>query len=450
MKQYLRNKYFICSLILTGYVLMLNVLTPYVADDFVYKYSFRDGTRITSVLQIFPSLYQHYMDNIGRIVPHFFAQLFLMGPKWIFNIANTLMFVLLVALIVRLAGAGKKFSAILYFLVPILIWQFVPGFGQVFLWEDGSFNYLWSYTFAVVYLIPYVRLLLGQKEGWFTAEADEKTGWKIALCIYTFFFGNYSESVSFSVIFISFLMLLLVSIMKKQWKCYLFYVLPVICGALGYLMILISPGEATHMDSKSVGDVIGSLIRIMESFYTSQKTLLVLWAVLMVAAVYCKADRRRIALAVFLFLISLCSVALLAFGTYLEDRAMAAGSVFLIFSVVTLLQALRPNGEERVGVFPAECVVLCIGMYFIAGSLLNLWNGSYDIYETNRRNSAREAYIIELANAGVTELTVPQIEAATIYCAKYGLADIYAADKDGDWLNKAIAKYYGLENIYGE
>jgi hypothetical protein len=450
MKQYLRNKYFLCSLILTSYVLILNVLTPYVADDFVYMFSLRDGKRITSFFQIFPSLYENYLSNNGRIVPHFFAQFFLMGPKWIFNIANTVMFVVLIALMIRLAGVGKKFSAILYFLVPILIWQFMPGFGQVFLWEDGSFNYAWSYTFAVIYLIPYVRLLLGQKEGWFSDKADEKIGWKIAFCIYTFFFGNYSESVSFSAIFISFLMLLFVCLMEKQWKRFSFYVAPVICGALGYLLILVSPGETTHVDSKSVGDVLGSLIRIMETFYANQKTLLVLWAVLMVAAVYCKVDRRRIALAVSLFLISFCSVSLLAFGTYLEDRAMAAGSVFLIFSVVTLLQALRPSGEERVGVYAAECVVLCLGMYFIAGSLLNLWNGSYDIYETNRRNLEREAYIIEQANAGVTELTVSQIEPATTYCAKYGLADIYKADQEGAWLNRAIAKYYGLENIYGE
>jgi hypothetical protein len=441
---------FLCLILLTGYVLMLNVFTPYVADDFVYMFSFRDGTRITSVFQIFPSLYQHYMNDIGRIVPHFFAQLFLMGPKWIFNIANTVMLVALVAFMLRLTGEGKKFSAILWFLAPVLFWQFVPNFGQVFLWEDGSFNYLWSFTFAVIYLIPYVRILLGQEEGWFSHKTDGKHGWKIALCIYTFFFGNYSESVSFSVIFVSFLILLTVCFKEKQWKSYAFYVAPVICGALGYLLILASPGESTHMAAKGIGEILGSLIRIFETFYADQKTLLVLWAVLMVAAVYCRADRRSIALAAFLFLISMCSVALLAFGTYQEDRAMAAGSVFLIFSIVALLQALRPCSTDRGCVVPAECAVLCLSMYFIAGSLLNLWNGSYDIFETNRRNAAREAYIMEQAEAGATELTVPQIEPATTYCAKYGLADIYEADKEENWLNKAIASYYGLDMIYGQ
>jgi hypothetical protein len=430
---------------------MLNVLTPYAADDFVYMFSFQNGTRITSVFQIFPSLYQHYMNDIGRIVPHFFAQLFLMAPKWIFNLVNTVMFVALVAFMLRITGRKKKFSAILWFLVPVLFWQFVPNFGQVFLWEDGAFNYLWSFTFAAIYLNPYERILLGRQEGWFSDKTDGKIGWKIAFCAYTFFFGNYSESVSFSVIFVSFLMLLTVCFKEKKWKSYAYYVTPVISGAFGYLLILASPGETTHMESKSMGDVLSSLIRIMENFYADQKILLLLWAVLMVAVVYCRADWRRITFAVFLFLISLCSVALLAFGTYLEGRSMAAGSVFLIFSIAVLMQSLRlwsMDNEWTHGA--AECVVLCIGIYFIAGSMLNLWNGSYDIFDTNRRNAERETYIIEQAAAGATELTVAQIEPATTYCAKYGLADIYSEDQEGDWLNKAIASYYGLDMIYGK
>ncbi len=438
--------------VLAIYVLMLNIMTPYVADDFQYMFSFKDGERISSFFQIFPSLYQHYMNDIGRIVPHFFAQLFLMGPKWIFNIANTLMFVVLVYLMIWMTDATKRFSAILWFTVPVLFWQFVPSFGQIFLWEDGSFNYLWSYAFGVIYLIPYMRLLLGKEEGWFKEASDgRKTkafGWKIALCIYTFFFGNYSESVSFSVIFVSFLMLITVMVWEKQWKKYAFYVAPVVCGALGYLLILASPGEATHMNFKGVGEILKSIINIYETFYANQKMLLVLWAVLMVIAVYYKADKRRIALAVFLLTISLCTVLLLGFGSYFEARSMAAGSVFLIFSILSLMQTIRMAGSQDKRL--TECLAYCIGIYFIAGSLLNIWNGSYDIYETNRRNADREAYIIEQVELGATELTVQQIEPATTYCAKYGLADIFREDQEANWLNKAIASYYGLDMIYGE
>lgn len=443
------RKAWICVGSLAIYVLMLNIMSPYVADDFQYMFSFKDGERITTIFQIFPSLYQHYIDNIGRIVPHFFAQLFLMGPKWIFNIVNTCLFVMLVYLMIWMTNGTREFSAILWFAVPILFWQFVPRFGQVFLWEDGSFNYLWSYVFGVIYLIPYIRLLLGTGNGWFRIESSEKSNvWKIAFCMYTFLFGNYSESVSFSTIFVSFLMLVTVMWWEKRWKMYVFYIAPIVCGALGYLIILFSPGEASHMNFKGVAEVLKAIVNIYENFYASQKTLLVLWAVLVVIAIYYKADKRRVMLSVFLFVISLCTVLLLGFGSYFEIRSLAAGSVFLTFSIVNLMQTIRmlQSGNRNA----LECMVYGIGIYFIMGSLLNVWNGSYDIYETNRRNEAREAYIMEQVEAGVTELTVPQIEAATIYSVKYGLADIFKEEQNANWLNKAMASYYGLDMIYGE
>ena len=451
-KKQLTGKYIFCVAGLALYILVLNFLTPYVADDFEYMFSFQNGERITSIIQIFPSLFQHYVNTNGRTVPHFFAQLFLMGPKWIFNVVNTIMFVALVYLMLQMTSTSRKFSAILWFLVPVLIWQFAPVFGQVFLWEDGAFNYLWSYTFSLIYLLPYVRILLGKEEGWFRDEkrsgAKKSVGWKVALCIYTFFFGNYSESVSFSVIFVSFLILVTVTVKEKQWKKYSFYLIPIICGAIGYLFILASPGEVSHMASRSVGELLKNMIQICETFYTSQKMLLILWAVLMVVAVYCKADKRRIALASFSLLISLCTVLMLGFGSYFEKRTMAAGSVYLIFSVMSLLQLLKET-EFHNGL-QTECMAYCIGIYFIVGSLFNIWNGSYDIYETNRRNTVRENYIMEQVELGEKELTVAQIEPATTYCAKYGVADIFSKEQDADWLNKAIANYYGLDMIYGE
>lgn len=446
---WLKNKkQIICIAILFVYVLMLNFLTPYVADDFQYMFSFKTGERITSLWQIFPSLYYHYLNDIGRIVPHFLAQVFLMGPKWIFNLVNAVCFVLLIYIMITSTSMTKNFSAILWFMVPILFWQFVPCFGQVFLWEDGCFNYLWSFTFAAVYLIPYLRLFLKREQGWLCRVQKNERVWKICFCIFTFFYGNYSENVSFSTIFVSFIMLLFVMIEEKSVRKYSFYIIPVFCGALGYLIMLFSPGEATHMGSKGLGSTIKAMIDVFEKFYAGQKTLLILWAVLMVIAIYCRISQKCVILSALFLLISVINVLLIGFGSYYAERSLAAGTVFLIWAIVVLMQALR-QGRVINGV-PTECIVYVVGIYFIAGSLLNIWNGSYDIYETNRRNSEREAYIMEQVENGVKELTVAQIEPATTYCAKYGVADIFTKEQNATWLNKAIAEYYGLEMIYGE
>ncbi len=235
---------------------------------------------------------------------------------------------------------------------------------------------------------------------------------------------------------------------KRKIKEYLCFVYPVICGAIGYLFMLFSPGEASHIGSRGLSEVLKSMIGICEKFYGTQQKLIVIWAVLMVISIYYRIPKKRVILSVLMICISVINVLLVSLGSYLPERALAAGVVFLVWAIVVLLQSLRGINETKPSV--TECTALCIGIYMIAGSLLSLWDGTYDIYETNRRNSAREAYILEQAASGASELTVSQIEPATTYCAKYGLADIFTKEQDAIWLNKAIAEYYGLDMIYGE
>lgn len=436
------KKKMICVVGLVAFILMLNFLTPFVADDFQYMYSFADGQRIHNFFQIFPSLMNHYFNEIGRIVPHFFVQFFLILPKWVFNLANTICFLLLVWLFQTILFPKCRFSAIMWFLTPVLLWQFVPCFGQIFLWEDGSMNYLWSYLFGALFLLPYLELFVLEK----VVLNNRKR--MVLFSLFALLFGNYSENVSFSTIFISAILLLCVMVRNKSFRDYFGYVVPIVCGAIGYIFILLSPGEASHVGRNSIGIIIKNMISLVEKFYTSQKMLIVLWAVLLVATIYQKRDGKYIWSSVALMAIAIINVVLLGFGSYYAERSLAGGSVFLIWANIVLLQLLR-DGESQQG-RAGECVALCIGMYFIAGSLLNVWNGTYDIYETNRRNSEREAYIMEQVANGETEITISQIEPATIYCAKYGVADVLTKDQEATWLNRAMANYYGLEMIWGE
>lgn len=430
------RKVVISAIVLGAAALLLNFMTPYAADDFSYMYSFKDGSRITSFFQIFSSIYAHYMTINGRTVPHFLVQLFLMGPKWIFNIFNSLVYIALVLLVYRLTDNARGFRMLLCFIIPVFFWLFIPSYGQIFLWLDGSINYVWSYLAAMIYLIPYLNLYTEGKK-------IETRPRRIFFLIYSFLWGAYSESISFAVIFVSFIMCVVVMKKRKSIRENIFYIYPVIAGAIGYLTILASPGGAVnHISIGGIGQIAKNLINIYENFFISQKTLFILWAVLMVVAVYKKADKKRIEISLFFMLMNICSVTILCVGNYLEMRSFAAGSFLLIVSVVNLMQAVCSDQN-------AECLVYCICVYFMVGNLLSFYNGIYDIYDTNRRNSAREAYIEEQVELGAQVITVSQIEAATPYCAKYGLADIRKEDEDTRWPNPVIAEYYGLEMIYG-
>ena len=99
------NKLILGSIILFFTALLFNHWTPYAADDYSYMFNLSDGSRMTSIGQIFSSLAVHYTKyGNGRLISHFFVMLFLIGSKWIFNLVNAFIFVLLILSIYHLTS----------------------------------------------------------------------------------------------------------------------------------------------------------------------------------------------------------------------------------------------------------------------------------------------------------------------------------------------------------
>ena len=138
-------------------MLLCNHWTHLIADDYRYCFSYADDTRIESIAQIFPSMAAHRQSMNGRVVPHFLVQLFLMLPKGVFDLVNSLFFVLLVWLLHTLAVGRGLPNPVLLTLLFFAFWAFQPDFGQVFLWLTGSVNYLWCGVFSLLWLLPLVK-----------------------------------------------------------------------------------------------------------------------------------------------------------------------------------------------------------------------------------------------------------------------------------------------------
>ena len=67
------------------FMLACNILTPYLADDFTYMFSFQSGERIKNLLDIFPSMLAHAQKMNGRLVTHFLVQLTFLFPANLFD-----------------------------------------------------------------------------------------------------------------------------------------------------------------------------------------------------------------------------------------------------------------------------------------------------------------------------------------------------------------------------
>lgn len=144
----------ICSVALVfALMLGLNSMLPYLSDDMHFKFiwvNFRvteEDRLVRDLGDMLVSMKNYYNLSGGRVLLHLICYLFVYMPKWIFNIVNSAMFVLMGLMIRRLALINIDKSATPVWLLPLIYLIcliYIPYFGDVCVWLSGSVNYLWS------------------------------------------------------------------------------------------------------------------------------------------------------------------------------------------------------------------------------------------------------------------------------------------------------------------
>lgn len=160
--------------IVAGIFFVRNLLIPISADDYIYRFIWNaetfhgesnDWIPIASLGDIFNSQLEHYLHWGGRSIAHFLIQFFMWQGKIYFDFANTIVFLIFVILILKLAKSRK----IIYALIGI--WICLPQFVPTMLWLTGSCNYLWMTTLQLGFLLALtenrkIMIPLGIFAGW--------------------------------------------------------------------------------------------------------------------------------------------------------------------------------------------------------------------------------------------------------------------------------------------
>jgi len=149
-------------------MLVLNILEcPFFSDDLLYYFVFETDDhgqwdtdnlrRVDSLSQLWWSQWNHYSIMNGRWVAHMMAQFKLaFVPPLLFKVANAIMFALMVHFAVRLTSVGKRTYLVSAVLFCFLLFVVIRGFSTAFLWDVGSFNYLWILTANLAFFV-YLR-----------------------------------------------------------------------------------------------------------------------------------------------------------------------------------------------------------------------------------------------------------------------------------------------------
>ena len=172
---------FVSMLILSHSVL----LSP---DD--YNYTFVQGTnntqRVDSISNAIQTAKFFYNNWTGRIIPHVLIGVFRNLPSIVYEILNSIIFLVFIIFITKVLNKKTSFLSILGVFGYL---AFSMMFGEKFAWISGSFNYLWPCTFLVIFIYYFYNYFIDEKKLNMLS--------KIALILFSFIVGFSHENVAF-------------------------------------------------------------------------------------------------------------------------------------------------------------------------------------------------------------------------------------------------------------
>ena len=227
-------------------------LFPKCSDDFSYSYVCGNGgVRVENISDIISSQIHHYLTWGGRFWTHCVVQYLLMYDKWVFNLANVLVYALSTYFISRI---GKEtFHPWYWLLSASTFWCIMPATGCTMFWLTGSVNYLWSSCLNVIFL--YVICSTRHKP-------------HILMLPLSILAGNAHEGISAGVAVASMILLTI----HRQHRG--MFVLMAACYVAGCLSNIFAPGNSVRLETLSNGEAGIFLHDISAKLYLNAKSLI--------------------------------------------------------------------------------------------------------------------------------------------------------------------------------
>lgn len=419
-------EYILFAMIFVG-ILVVNLMTPMLADDF--SYSVGDGLKIIhNFSEIFHYQVNHYLTWGGRTVAHTIAQTFLIMPKWIFAVCNTLMQIFEILLIYLLARKDKKKNPIIIIAIWFLLWFTLPVFGVSNIWLIGSCNYLWT-TVLILFLIYQ-----------YTKEKKDTVFNIIFMLVLGILAGWTNENTSFgSIVIIGLLIFLggLKNIKRYKWKF-----AGLVGNLIGFAVMILAPGnykrsETLVQEASFIRRIVSRFINYTESIITYLLPLIIILVILISIYIY---KKKKIDNRVYVFIAgSFFSIYSMLLSPQFPDRAWTGVIVFLIIPIAILLYDLD-NVSKICKI--AFVDILVIASFIFVKDYLELL---VDVNQLRNTWEYREKKIKQAKAKGKTKLKFDRYTPYNKRNPAYGLSDLQPDPKH--WANFYTAAYYGLDEI---
>ena len=412
-------------------MLVLNFLTPIIADDYSYSFIWNTEQRVHNLLDVIVSQASHYMTWGGRSIAHTIAQIFLMFPKGIFSVLNSVIYTAIIYFMYRLAkGNNKEDKPLLLLGCHFMLYFLTPVFGQNCLWLIGSCNYTWTTFFILLLIFNFV--LKGDKKDTILRI--------IGMAILGIVAGWTNENTAFGLIVILVGTLIINKINKEKiskWK-----ISGLIGSIIGFIIMIAAPGNYARSAEFVDNDFI--IIKWIKRFIECTKgignyCLIFIIALIILFTIYIY-NRKKINAFIYAFVLgAILTVYSMVLSPSFPERSWFGVIVF--FSIATMI--LIYNLEDIKKFFKPiiiDTILIVSIMYGVSyirlardiNRLRTIWK--YRISEINKIRGNEDSNI-EFEPFYTENWKNPN----------FGLAEIN--ENKYEWPDKDIAKYYGIDSI---
>jgi hypothetical protein len=430
-------------------VLVYNLLTPMITDDFYFAAQSRSASSISGIFQ---QNYQMYLTWTGRFIPHLLLRMFLVAPMILFKICNALMFALLSVLIYMNIDRRSRWDPFIMLVIQLGLWLFAVDFADTVLWESGAFNYLW----AVVLILGFMTLTNRMDER-YRRDPRRMTGMILLLFIFGIAAGSSSENTSGGCLL--FLLILTAKSIHDRRKVSPCLFAGLAGNIIGLIFMVRAPGNSIRYTAKHAQEahagLYGMFSRIQKVTLSIHDCLfvllLILTATFIITILQMRHDRKdeRIKVLekriVFTFL-CLATAYALVLTPEPQNRALFGAGIFLLIACVQGVEDILENERKT------DAAILVRSMSYIAAASLFLYfffvyvNCGANLARVYRDEKERESYIVEQRDQGSQDITVAQLHPD--FDNRYTI--IYGADLTADpgyWVNTMYETYFGVGSI---
>lgn len=436
-------------------IFILNCLTHRsIGDDYLYSFMWEghsmyeplseNARRISSFSDIAVSTYSYFMTWGGRIVAQALAMFFLWMPRMVFNVAVSLATVLLVLCIQWIARGGKmtmKLSAKEAALIFFCLWAFHANFVGVFIWTDGSCNYLFPMVFLLLFLLPYIRHYMSD------GENVEKKWLNWGMFPLGLLAGNSNENTICWIGLFGFFYILWA---YRKGKGKLWMLTGFLGLTIGYGLLMLAPGNFLRIVDSGEN---------IQSFHLTQKKSILFWVNIIWQSImwfylwkaiwkrkklqeaYC--GKKYLKLALWLAINSWLFNSIMLFSPEFPNRSLFPGLIFCMMAVFIVVYIAE---QAKVRILRRETSRLSYAlasMYF----LISFVSTCYWYVLEYQYEEEILAVASQLSGKNEVLVITKQPPEKWNYLTGLHLLNYSLSDDENKWQNVAFARFHDLKGV---